>query len=69
MIARLLITICSVAASVGFVLYGMATTYVERDQGMADLGIALMVGGVIGTIIGVVIYRAQERNATLDTRQ
>jgi hypothetical protein len=63
MIARLLISICSVAASVGLTLYGMATSFVELDDSMVNLSLILMIGGVIGTLIGMVMYRAAERSA------
>ena len=62
MIARLLVSVGAVGASVGLVLYGMGTSYVDPDDSMMNLGIGLMVGGVIATVVGAVIYRAQERS-------
>lgn len=63
MISKIVLTICSVAASVGLLLVGMATSYATRDHDMYRLGMILMIGGAIGTVIGVVWYRAEEAAA------
>ncbi|MGH2558873.1 MAG: hypothetical protein ACRDJH_07400 [Thermomicrobiales bacterium] len=63
MIARLLVSVGSVGASVGLVLYGMGTSYVDPDDSMMNLGLGMMIAGVIATVVGAVIYRAQERSA------
>ncbi|HET8521787.1 MAG TPA: hypothetical protein VFL82_01060 [Thermomicrobiales bacterium] len=63
MIARLLVTIGSVGASVGLLLYGMGVAYVEPNDTMVNGAIAMMVVGVIMTIIGAFMYRSSERGA------
>jgi hypothetical protein len=63
MFARLLVTIGSVGASVGLLLYGMGVAYVEADDTMVNGAIAMMIIGVIMTIIGAFMYRASERGA------
>jgi hypothetical protein len=63
MFARLLVTICSVGASVGLLLYGMGVAYVEPDDTMVNGSIAMMIIGVIMTIIGAFMYHASERGA------
>jgi predicted permease len=63
MFARLLASLGSVAAAVGLVVFGMGTAFVEPDDSLVNLGIILMVGGVIATVVGGLIYRAS-LNAT-----
>jgi predicted permease len=63
MFARLLVSLGSVAAAVGLVVFGMGTSFIEPDDSLENLGIILMVGGVIATVIGGLIYRAS-LNAT-----
>jgi hypothetical protein len=64
MISRIIVALCSVAASVGLLLVGMATSYATRDDGMFRLGLILMIGGAAGTVIGALWYRAEEAAAT-----
>jgi uncharacterized membrane protein YfcA len=64
MISRIIISLCSVAASVGLLLAGMATSYAKRDDDMLRLGVILMVGGIVGTAVGIVWYRTEEAAAT-----
>ena len=63
MISRLIVAICSVAASVGLLLVGMATSYATRDDSMFRLGLILMIGGAAGAVIGAIWYRAEEAAA------
>ncbi len=63
MISRIMVALFSVAASVGLLLIGMATSYVKRDDDMLRLGIILGVGGVVGTVVGALWYRAEEAAA------
>jgi hypothetical protein len=58
MVARLLASFGAVAASVGLVVFGMGTAFVEPDDSLKNLGYILMVGGVIATVVGGLIYRA-----------
>jgi len=57
MIARLLVAVGVVAASVGFTLYGISTsTYKGVDQ-FDKIGTWLMVGGVLASIVGLAAYK------------
>lgn len=62
MLARLLVSVGVVAAAVGFGFFGIATSTYEFYDRAGDLGVALMVGGVIAAVIGGFWYRAQERS-------
>jgi hypothetical protein len=44
-------------APVGLVVYGMGVAFVEPRDFETNLGLILMIGGVIATIIGVFLYR------------
>jgi hypothetical protein len=68
MIARLLVSFGAVAAAVGFTIFGMATSYVKMDDGMANIGYVLMAVGVVGAVIGAFWYRADERKAEAAAR-
>lgn len=61
--SRIIVALFSVAASVGLLLVGMATSYSIRDHGMYRLGLILMIGGAIGFVIGAIWYRAEEAAA------
>jgi drug/metabolite transporter (DMT)-like permease len=61
MISRLVLSIGAVAASVGLLLVGMATSYSPEDGGMRDLGLAFMIGGAIAVAIGIAWYRKTEQ--------
>ncbi len=63
MISRIMVSLFSVTASIGLLLIGMATSYAKRDDDMFRLGIILGAGGVVGTVIGAVWYRAEEAAA------
>ena len=67
MIARLLASLGAVAAAVGLVVFGMGTAFVEPDDSLINLGIILMVGGVIAAVIGGLIYRASLNASTAAT--
>jgi len=68
MFARLLASLGSVAAAVGLVVFGMGTAFIEPDDSLVNLGIILMVGGVIATVIGGLIYRASLNASTAANR-
>lgn len=61
MLARLLVAVGVVAASVGFTFYGIATSTYEFYDRAGQIGIYLMVGGVIASLVGGFWYRSQER--------
>jgi hypothetical protein len=56
-IGRILTAAGSVAASTGLVVYGMGVAFVEPRDYEMNIGIFLMIAGVIATIVGVVMYR------------
>jgi hypothetical protein len=60
MVARLLVSLGSVAAAVGLVVFGMGTSFVVSDDSLVNLGLILMIGGLIATVVGGVIYRMTE---------
>ena len=61
MLARLLVAVGVTVWAVGFSFYGIATSTYEHYDRIGDLGIYLMVGGVIASVVGGFWYRAQER--------
>ncbi|HEY7033321.1 MAG TPA: hypothetical protein VH482_18415 [Thermomicrobiales bacterium] len=63
MIARLLVSFGAVAASVGFTIFGMATSYIKMDHDMATISYVLMAVGGVATVIGIFWYRLDERRA------
>ena len=61
MLARLLVAVGVTAWAVGFAFYGIATSTYEFYDRAGDLGIGLMVGGVIAAVVGGFWYHAQEK--------
>ena len=61
MLARVLVAVGVVAAAVGFSFFGIATSTYEYYDRAGEVGIALMVGGGVAAIVGLLWYRAQER--------
>ncbi len=61
MLARLLVAIGVTAWAVGFTFYGIATSTYDYYDRAGELGIALMIGGVIAAVVGGFWYRAQEK--------
>jgi hypothetical protein len=57
-----LVVLGSVAAAVGFVLYGMGTSTLLPDDLLINSGRYLMVGGVVALAVGFVAYKATERS-------
>ncbi len=62
MIARILLSVGVVAASVGFTFLGIATSTYDVHEDALNLAYILMAGGVLASIAGLVWYRAEERN-------
>jgi hypothetical protein len=60
MIARLLVSVGVVAASVGFTFLGISTSTYEVHQDARDLAYILMGGGTVAAVIGLIMYRAAE---------
>jgi hypothetical protein len=61
MLARLLVAVGVTAWAVGFSFFGIATSTYEYYDRAGELGIGLMIGGVIASVIGLIWYRAQEK--------
>jgi hypothetical protein len=61
MLARLLVAVGVTAWAVGFTFYGIATSTYDYYDRAGELGIALMIGGVIAAVVGGFWYRAQEK--------
>jgi hypothetical protein len=57
-VARWLISLGSVAAAVGFVLIGMATSSVLPNDGLFTLGLVLLIGGLVVLVGGAIAYKA-----------
>jgi predicted membrane channel-forming protein YqfA (hemolysin III family) len=55
-IARWLIALGAVAASVGGTIVGMGMSYVQSDDGMITIGLVLTVAGVVAMAIGGYVY-------------
>lgn len=62
MLARLLVAVGVTAWAVGFTFYGIATSTYDYYDRAGELGIYLMVGGVIASVVGGFWYRAQEKS-------
>ena len=59
--AKILLSVGLVAASVGFTFLGIATSTREVHQDAKDLAIILMAGGGAAAVIGLFWYREEER--------
>ena len=57
-----LVVLGAVAASVGFVLYGMGTSTLLPDDQLISSGRYLMIGGLVALVVGFVAYKATERS-------
>jgi hypothetical protein len=53
-----LIVLGSVAAAVGFILYGMGTSTLQPDPLLIDTGRYLLIGGLIGLVVGFLAFKA-----------
>lgn len=63
-IARWMVALGSVAASVGLVFLGMGMASVEPRQQEISVGWLLMIGGLVATIVGWVVLRARDEPDT-----
>lgn len=66
MIARILVSLGFPVATIGLVIFGMATAESIRNDDQANLGLALLIGGFVIGVIGVFWYRAEEARAERD---
>ena len=60
MIARILAAIGFPVAAVGLTILGMATSESVRNDDQLNLGLYLIIGGLIAGVLGVVLYRMDE---------
>jgi hypothetical protein len=56
-VSRILTALGLVVASTGLIVYGIATAFYETAEGQMNLGLLLMVAGVIATVIGVAMSK------------
>lgn len=56
-ISRIVASLGAVTASSGVVIYGIAVSYLEPNDFQSDVGIWLMIVGIIATAAGLVLYR------------
>ena len=56
-LSRILTAAGSVAAAVGFTLYGILESQWETNQTQSNLSLALTIGGLIVTVVGIIMYR------------
>ncbi|HWK81305.1 MAG TPA: hypothetical protein VNP95_11060 [Thermomicrobiales bacterium] len=56
-LSRILTAAGLVAASVGLTFYGIVESQWETDKTQSNLSLALMIVGVIASIVGIVLYR------------
>jgi hypothetical protein len=63
MIARILVSLGFPVAAIGLVVFGMAGAESIRNDDQANFGLAVMIGGFIVGVIGVLWYRADEAKA------
>lgn len=61
-LARWMVALGSVGSAVGLVLLGMGMAYVQTDEGLVNLGLILMIGGLLVAIIGGVVLRSNDRS-------
>ena len=55
--SRILTALGLVAASLGLTIYGIGIAFVEPGGYQVTTGLAMMIGGVIATVIGIVISK------------
>ncbi len=67
--ARLLIAFGSVIATAGLVIFGIGFAYVDPADWETTLGVILMIGGLVATVAGGVIYRAVDDDAGTRSRR
>lgn len=60
MLASILVALGSSAAATGFMFIGIALAIVGDHDLMYNSGWVLLVGGIIATVVGIVMYRAAE---------
>jgi len=60
-LARWLVALGAVAAAVGFTLVGMATSYIQTVDSLLTLGLALMIGGLVVFVVGLIANASFER--------
>ncbi len=69
MLGKLLLVIGTVGASTGFMLWGIAGTIIGGQDAMHTIGVWSMIIGVIASVIGTVMYRANEQEIEASLRR
>lgn len=59
-VARWLISLGVVIASVGLVVLGMGMSFVRPESSEFNLGLLLMIGGSVAAVVGFVLYRSTQ---------
>ena len=55
--SRILTALGLVAASTGLTIYGIGVAFVETGEFEANLGLIMMIAGVIATVVGIVMSK------------
>jgi len=63
MIAKLLVALGTVGASVGFMFIGIGQATPDDLEWMTSSGVVLLVGGIVVAILGALWYRSGEKAA------
>lgn len=63
MIAKVLVALGTVGASVGFMFIGIGQATPEDLDWMVSSGVALLVGGLVVAVLGAAWYRSGEKAA------
>ena len=63
MIAKLLVALGTVGASVGFMFIGIGESTPENLPWMTNSGVVLLIGGLVIAVLGAVWYRSGEKAA------
>lgn len=56
-VSRILTALGLVVASVGLTVYGIGVAFVEPEDFQRNLGLIMMIGGVIAAAIGIVMSK------------
>lgn len=62
-VGRILVAFGAVLATVGLVVFGIALAYIEPSTSQSNLGIVMMVVGVVLTVVGAVAYSREIRSS------
>ena len=63
MIAKLLVALGTVGASVGFMFIGIGESTPEDLDWMTNIGVVLLIAGIVIALLGSIWYRSTEKAA------